>query len=330
MSGCRRRLALAITQKPMRSFDTLTEQEILALAVALEEEDARIYDDFADGLKENHPEQAEQFKQLRREEDGHRHRLIDLYRRRFGDHVPLIRRQDVRGFVQRRPVWLVRPLGLKAVQKAAEAMELETKRFYEAAARRATDARVRQLLGDLAEEERRHAHTAEEIADTKPSEEESARQKRLFLLQVIQPGLAGLMDGSVSTLAPLFAAAFATHSSVAAFRVGLAASIGAGISMGFADTLSDDGSLTARGHPWARGTVCGLMTALGGLGHSLPYLISDVRTATWIAVGVVLFELGLIAWVRRRFMDTPWSSAVVQVVLGGLLVFLVGILIGNS
>ena len=314
----------------MRSFDTLTEQEILALAVALEEEDARIYDDFADGLKQDHPEQAEKFKQLRREEDEHRHRLLDLYRNRFGDHMPLIRRQDVRGFVQRRPVWLVRPLGLKAVQKAAEAMELETKRFYEAAARRATDARVRQLLGDLAEEERRHAHTAEEIADTKPSEEESARQKRLFLLQVIQPGLAGLMDGSVSTLAPLFAAAFATHNSWATFLVGLAASVGAGISMGFAEALSDDGSLTGRGHPWARGFVCGIMTTAGGIGHTLPYLIGNIRTATAVSVAVVLVELGVIAWVRHKFMDTPLTSAVVQVVFGGALVFLVGILIGSA
>src|SRR3989449_10394450 len=239
----------------MRSFESLTEREPLALAISLEEEDARIYDDFADALKEDYPTQAEQFAHLRRDEDSHRHRLLDLYRQRFGEHIPLIRRQDVRGFVGRRPVWLVRPLGLKAVQKEAEVMELETKRFYEAAARRATDAGVRQLLGDLAEEERHHAITAEQIAQTKLSEAESARQKRLFVLQVIQPGLAGLMDGSVSTLAPLFAAAFATHSSWAAFRVGIAASVGAGISMGFAEALSDDGSLTGRGHPWARGKI---------------------------------------------------------------------------
>ncbi len=314
----------------MRTFDSLTEQEILALAISQEEEDARIYEDFADGLKENYPEQAAKFKALRREEDGHRHRLIELYRRRFGDHVPLIRRQDVRGFVVRRPVWLVRPLGLKAVQKAAEVMELETKRFYERGAQRAADAGIRQLLGDLAEEEREHVHTAETIQTGTLSQEESARQKRLFLLQVIQPGLAGLMDGSVSTLAPLFAAAFATQISLDAFRVGLAASVGAGISMGFAEALSDDGSLTGRGHPWARGFVCGLMTMLGGLGHSLPYLISHIRTATLIAITVVLVELGVIAWVRKRFMDTPLSSAVLQVVLGGLLVFGVGILIGSS
>jgi erythrin-vacuolar iron transport family protein len=314
----------------MRSFDSLNEQEILALAISQEEEDARIYDDFADGLKESYPEQAAKFAEMRRDEDTHRHRLLDLYRRRFGEHVPLIRRQDVRGFVSRRPVWLVRPLGLKAVQKAAGVMELETKRFYEAAARRSTDVGLRQLLGDLAEEERHHAQVAERIAHSQPSEAESARQQRLFLLQVVQPGLAGLMDGSVSTLAPLFAAAFATHNSLDAFRVGLAASFGAGISMGFAEALSDDGSLTGRGHPWARGLVCGLMTAFGGLGHTLPYLIRDVATATWVAVAVVLVELGIIAWVRRRFMDTALSSAVIQVVLGGLLVFLVGILIGNS
>ncbi len=314
----------------MRSFDTLTEQEILALAIALEEEDARIYDDFADGLKANYPQQAEKFNALRREEDSHRHRLLELYKQRFGDHVPLIRRQDVRGFVPRRPLWRVRPLGLKAVQKAAETMEVETKRFYEAAARRTTDAGTRQLLGDLAEEERNHAHTAGQIAETPMTEAESARRKRLFVLQVIQPALAGLMDGSVSTLAPLFAAAFATHHSWETFLVGLAASLGAGISMGFAEALSDDGSLTGRGQPWARGFVCGLMTTVGGTGHTLPYLIPNVKTATGVAVGVVLIELGVIAWVRHRFMDTPVSSAIVQVVLGGVLVFLVGVLIGSS
>lgn len=314
----------------MRSFESLNEREILALAISLEEEDARIYDDFADGLHETYPEQAKKFAAMRQEEDSHRHRLLTLFRERFGEHIPLIRRQEVKGFVKRRPIWLVRPLGLRAVQKEAELMELETKRFYEAAARRATDVGIRQLLGDLAEEERHHAQTAEQIAQTKLSEEESARQKRLFVLQVIQPGLAGLMDGSVSTLAPLFAAAFATHNSWDTFRVGLAASLGAGISMGFAEALSDDGSLTGRGHPWARGTVCGLMTAIGGLGHSLPYLIPDVHVATWIAVAVVICELGIISWVRHRFMDTPWASAAIQVVLGGILVFLVGILIGSS
>jgi erythrin-vacuolar iron transport family protein len=314
----------------MRAFDSLTEQEILALAISQEEEDARIYDDFADGLSATYPEQAEKFKDMRADEDRHRHRLLELYRTRFGEHVPLIRREDVRGFVRRRPVWLVRPLGLQAVQKTAELMEVETKRFYEAAARRTTDAGVRQLLGDLAEEERHHAITAERIAHTKLSEEESARQKRMFLLQVIQPGLAGLMDGSVSTLAPLFAAAFATHNSWSTFLVGLAAGVGAGISMGFAEALSDDGNLTGRGHPLLRGLVCGLMTTVGGLGHTLPYLIENVKTATGVAGAVVLVELGVISWVRHKYMDTPLASAVFQVGLGGILVFLAGILIGIS
>jgi len=224
----------------------------------------------------------------------------------------------------------LRPLGLKTVQKTAESMEVETRRFYEVACKRTTDTDIRQLLGDLAEEERNHAHTAEQIAQTKLSEDEKSQAKRLFVLQVVQPGLAGLMDGSVSTLAPLFAAAFATHNSWSTFLVGLAASVGAGISMGFAEALSDDGSLTGRGHPWARGTVCGLMTTLGGIGHTLPYLIPNVKTATTIAVCVVLVELGVISWIRHRFMDTPWVSALFQAALGGALVFLAGVLIGIS
>jgi rubrerythrin len=314
----------------MRSFDSLTEQEVLALAISLEEEDARIYEDFADGLKADYPSQAEQFKQLRAEEDGHRHRLLDLYRRRFGEHIPLIRRQDVKGFVSRRPVWLVRPLGLAAARKQAEMMEVETKRFYEASARRTTDAGIRQLLGDLAEEERRHTLTAERMEATAATEDEAAMRHRLFVLQVVQPGLVGLMDGSVSTLAPLFAAAFATHSTWATFLVGLAASLGAGISMGFAEALSDDGSLTGRGRPWVRGVICGLMTTAGGVGHALPYLIPHFQTATAVAVAVVLAELGVISWVRHRYMDTPLGAAIIQIVIGGLLVFLAGILIGSS
>jgi rubrerythrin len=222
------------------------------------------------------------------------------------------------------------PLGVKAAQKQAELMELETKRFYEVAARQTTDAGIRQLLGDLAEEERNHANAAGQIAEAGLSSDETARVKRLFALQVIQPGLAGLMDGSVSTLAPLFAAAFATHKSAPTFLVGLAASLGAGISMGFAEALSDDGTLTGRGLPWIRGVVCGMMTAVGGLGHTMPYLISNVQTATIIAVGVVCVELGVISWVRHRFMDTPLSSALLQVGLGGTLVFFVGMLIGKS
>jgi rubrerythrin len=318
----------------MRSFASLSEREVLALAIALEEEDARIYDDFAEGLQADYPATAKALQQMRAEEDGHRHRLIDLYRQKFGEHIPLIRRNDVKGFVQRRPIWLVRPLGLKAVQKQVEEMELETKRFYTKAAQQTTEAGIRQLLGDLAEEERKHQVMAEELETERRAsgaeDDEAATRKRLFVLQVIQPGLAGLMDGSVSTLAPLFAAAFATGISRDALLVGLAASLGAGISMGFAEALSDDGSLTGRGRPFTRGVVCGLMTALGGLGHSLPYLIPDFNIATIVAVAVVLVELGVISYIRHHYMDTPLTSAVFQVVVGGVLVFLTGILIGSS
>jgi rubrerythrin len=317
----------------MRSFKSLSEREVLALAISLEEEDARIYDDFAEGLQADYAPTAQALRQMRAEEDGHRHRLIEQYRQKFGDHIPLIRRQDIKGFVQRRPIWLVRPLGLKAVQKQVEEMELETKRFYTKAAAQTTDAGIRQLLGDLAEEERKHQTLAEELeAERRVSgaeQEEAATRKRLFVLQVIQPGLAGLMDGSVSTLAPLFAAAFATGVSRDALLVGLAASLGAGISMGFAEALSDDGSLTGRGRPFTRGVVCGLMTALGGLGHALPYLIPNFHIATIIAVAVVLVELGVISYIRHHYMDTPLTSAIFQVVVGGVLVFLTGIVIGR-
>jgi erythrin-vacuolar iron transport family protein len=318
----------------LRSFKSLSEQEILALAISLEEEDARIYDDFAEGLKASYPATAELLQQMRVEEDGHRHRLIELHRQRFGEHIPLIRRHDIKGFVNRKPIWLVRPLGLDAVRKETELMELETKRFYESAIRQTTDAGIRQLLGDLAEEERKHAHLAEELESAKRSagahEEEAETRRRMFVLQVVQPGLAGLMDGSVSTLAPLFAAAFATHKPHETFLVGLAASLGAGISMGFAEALSDDGSLTGRGRPLTRGLVCGFMTALGGLGHSLPYLIPDFNVATAVAVAVVAMELGAISYIRHHYMDTPLTSAIFQVVVGGLLVFITGILIGSS
>ncbi len=317
-----------------RNFKDLSEREILALAIGLEEEDERIYGDFVDGLRESYPATAQMFEEMQKEESGHRQSLIETYRRRFGEHIPLIRRQDVKGFIDRRPVWLTRPLGIDAVRKQAEIMELETRRFYERAMQRVTDASTRKLLGDLAEVERKHSALAESLEmkhltpETRAQEE--AAQRRLFMLQIVQPGLAGLMDGSVSTLAPLFAAAFATHKSWDAFLVGLAASVGAGISMGFAEALSDDGSLTGRGRPWVRGLICGLMTTAGGLGHTLPFLISDFRIATSVAVAIVTVELAAISFVRHRYMDTPFLAAAFQVVVGGVLVFLTGILIGSS
>lgn len=318
----------------MRNFDSLTEQEILALAISLEEDDARIFDDFADGLKDSYPASAEMFKRMRTEENTHRHRLIELYRSKFGEHIPHIRRDDVKGFTKRRPLWLVRPLGLETVRQQAELMEVETKHFYELAARRTTDASVRQLLGDLAEEEGGHIALAGELGREKLTpdvlEHEGETERRRFMLQIIQPGLAGLMDGSVSTLAPVFAAAFATRKPWDAFLVGMAASIGAGISMGFAESLSDDGSMTGRGRPWLRGSICGMMTTLGGIGHTLPYLIPNFNWATAIAVAVVAVELAIISWIRARYMDTPFLTAAFQVIVGGVLVFLTGILIGSA
>ncbi len=329
---CRRRRR--VIYLVMKKFEDLTEREVLALAISLEEEDERVYSDFAEGLRQDYPATASLFEAMRGEESEHRRRLIELFRQRFGEHIPLIRRQDVRGFVERPALWLVRPLRIEAVRKEASAMEVETRRFYEKAAARTQDASIRQLLDDLANEERYHETRAQELGQQKLPDnvkaDEEAAQRRLFVLQIVQPGLAGLIDGSVSTLAPVFAAALATQKSGVAFLVGVAASAGAGISMGFAEALSDDGSLTGRGHPWVRGLICGAMTALGGIGHTLPFLIHDFRTALWAAAAVVLAELGAITWIRRRFMDTPWVTAALQVGLGGVLVFITGVLIGSS
>jgi rubrerythrin len=317
----------------VKSFSDLTEQEVLALAISNEEDDSRIYQGFAEGLREQYPASANIFSEMAEEEVRHRTMLYELYRQKFGEYLPLIRRQDVRGFIRRKPLWLARPLGLDEVRKYAADMEYEAARFYRKSAENARDISVRELLIRLAEEEDKHEAHAEQLAgglsaDAKAQEAETER--RMFVLQYVQPGLAGLMDGSVSTLAPLFAAAFATHSTHETFLVGLAASVGAGISMGFAEALSDDGALTGRGSPVLRGTVCGVMTTVGGIGHTLPYLIPDFTTATILAVIVVVVELWAISYIRYRYMDTPFLRAAFQVVIGGVLVFLAGILIGSA
>ena len=318
----------------MKRFSDLSEQEILALAITNEEEDSRIYRGFAEGLRQNYAASAKVFDEMAEEEVRHRNMLFDLYRSKFGDYLPLIRRQDVKGFIPKKALWLMQPLRLEEVRKFAETMEFEAARFYRTAARSARDASVRQLLDELAEIEDKHENLAQQLGekiltkDARAAEDETSR--RVFVLQYVQPGLAGLMDGSVSTLAPLFAAAFATHNTWATLLVGLAASVGAGISMGFAEALSDDGSLTGRGAPLVRGGVCGVMTAIGGLGHTLPYLIPDFWMATAIAVVVVAIELAAISYIRHHFMDTPLLSAAFQVVVGGVLVFLAGIAIGSA
>jgi len=319
----------------MRNFADLTEREVLAVAISGEEEDSRIYMSFAEDLAERYPESAKIFEEMAEEEKGHRHMLLEMYEARFGRNLPPIRRANVKGFLRRRPIWLTRNLSLDAIRKEAETMEFEAERFYAKAAEQTTDVGMRKLLGDLAELEKGHESIAAKLTDQILSPdvraEEDKTRKRMFVLQYVQPGL----DGSVSTLAPLFAAAFATHNNWQTFLVGLAASIGAGISMGFAEALSDDGSLTGRGSPWLRGTTCGLMTALGGLGHTMPYLVPDSWTnAFWIATAmagvVVFFELWAIAWIRARYMDTPFLQAVFQIVLGGAIVLAVGILIGAA
>ncbi|WP_413992534.1 iron exporter MbfA [Labrys okinawensis] len=317
----------------MKRFADLNEAEILALAISNEEEDARIYLQFANRLRADYPSSARIFEAMADEEHGHRHRLAELYTSKFGDTLPYITRQDVTGFLKRNPIWLLDNLRIDAMREQAETMELEAARYYERAAGQARDIDIRALLADLAEEEKRHENLAATLEagvpkEERQSEEETAR--KLFVLQIVQPALAGLIDGSISTLAPIFAAAFATQHSWDAFLVGLAASIGAGISMGLTEALSDDGEITGRGLPWVRGAACGIMTAVGGLGHTLPYLIPDFWVATGVAGCVVVVELIAISWIRTRFMATPFTSAIVQVVLGGLLVLFTGILIGSQ
>ena len=318
----------------MKRFADLTEQEILALAITNEDEDSRIYRGFAEGLREKYAASAKVFDEMADEEVRHRTMLFELYRSKFGEYLPLIRRQDVKGFIQKQPLWLMSPLSLDEVRKFAENMEYEATRFYRRAAETTRDTSVRQLLVELAEVEAQHEGLAhrlgEQILTPSARDKEDETARRMFVLQYVQPGLAGLMDGSVSTLAPLFAAAFATHSTWETFLVGLAASVGAGISMGFAEALSDDGSLTGRGAPLVRGIVCGTMTAIGGLGHTLPYLIPNFWTATVVAIAVVMVELTAISYIRHRFMDTPFLAATFQVIVGGALVFAAGILIGSS
>mgnify|MGYP000311727888 CR=1 FL=1 len=317
-----------------RRFKDLSEQEILALAISSEEDDARIYRSYAEMLREEFPASAAIFDGMAEEEDEHRRRLIDLYEARFGSTIPLIRREHVAGFYARRPVWLVENLGLERIREEAHIMERDAQRFYEAAAAATTDAATRKLLGDLAAAEAGHADTADDLEKEHLGDEarsdEDAEAHRRFVLTWVQPGLAGLMDGSVSTLAPIFATAFATQDTWTTFLVGLAASVGAGISMGFTEAASDDGQISGRGSPFKRGLASGVMTTVGGLGHALPYLIPDFWTATITAIIVVFVELWAIVWIQNRFMETPFLRATFQVVLGGALVFAAGALIGSG
>ena len=317
-----------------RSFDDLSEQEILALAVSSEEDDARIYLAYADGIREQYPQSAKVFEDMAAEEHDHRNRLIALHKKRFGDTLPLIRREHVRGYFERKPDWLVRPLGIEKVRGEAELMERSAQRFYIEAAMRASDADTRKLLGDLAIAEQSHVSLARRLGITHVTggakQEEAATERRQFILTYVQPGLAGLMDGSVSTLAPIFATAFATHDTWTTFLVGLSASVGAGISMGFTEAAHDDGKISGRGSPVKRGLASGIMTTIGGLGHALPYLISHFWSATILAGVIVVVELFAITWIQNKYMETPWLRAALQVLVGGGLVLAAGVLIGNA
>jgi erythrin-vacuolar iron transport family protein len=321
------------SQLTRRRFADLSEQEVLALAISSEEDDARIYRSYAERLRGDYAASASVFDGMAAEEDGHRQRLIDLHVARFGDVIPLIRREHVAGYYARRPVWLTANLSLERIRAEVHAMEADARHFYETAAKRTQDAGTRKLLGDLAAAEAGHEARADALQAQVAEgavEAEDAGAKRQFILTWVQPGLAGLMDGSVSTLAPIFATAFATQDTHTTFLVGLAASVGAGISMGFTEAAHDDGVLSGRGSPWKRGLASGIMTTIGGLGHALPYLIPDFWTATSIAVAVVFVELWAIAWIQNRYMETPFLRAAFQVVLGGALVFAAGVFIGGG
>ncbi len=317
-----------------RRFADLSAQEVLALAISSEEDDARIYRSYAAALRGSYPASAAVFDGMAAEEDEHRARLIALHQDRFGDVIPLIRREHVAGFYARRPVWLQKNLPLEKIRAEARAMEAQAEKFYLTAAAATSDAQTRKLLGDLAAAEAGHEHRAQNLTqqhlDDGAREDEDASAKRQFILTWVQPGLAGLMDGSVSTLAPIFATAFATQDTWTTFLVGTAASVGAGISMGFTEAAHDDGVLSGRGSPFKRGLASGVMTTIGGMGHALPYLIPDFWTATTLAVAVVFIELWAIAWIQNRFMETPFLRAALQVVLGGALVFAAGVLIGGG
>ncbi|MCT2539489.1 iron exporter MbfA [Sedimentimonas flavescens] len=317
-----------------RRFADLSEQEVLALAISSEEDDARIYRQYAEHLRAEYPSSAAVFEGMAAEEDHHRQSLIERHQARFGDVIPLIRREHVAGFYARKPIWLTKNLPLETIRAEAEAMEREAGKFYTLAAQRTSDAATRKLLGDLAAAEMGHEKKATQLEakhlPEETKEEEDRAAHRQFILTWVQPGLAGLMDGSVSTLAPIFATAFATQDTWTTFLVGLAASVGAGISMGFTEAAHDDGVISGRGSPVKRGFASGIMTTVGGLGHALPYLIPDFWTATVIAMIVVFVELWAIAWIQNRYMETPFMRAVMQVVLGGALVFAAGVLIGGG
>ena len=317
-----------------KKFQDLNDNEILSLAIDSLEEDIKLYDEYSSHFLINYPETSKMFKQMSILKNKNRKKLVELHKKKFGETLNITNQKEIANYFKRKPEWLVIKNSIEKVRNEIIEMETLSAKFYNSFAKKSQNIEIRNLLIDLALMSREQKDNAKLILlnaqKSRSAKEEVTRDKRQFILTWVQPGLAGLMDGSVSTLAPIFATAFATKDSHTTLLVGLAASIGAGISMGFTEAVHDDGVISGRGSPIKRGFASGIMTTIGGLGHALPYLISDFYVATVIAMFFVLVELWAIAWIQAKYMEIKFTKAVFQVVFGGSLVLAAGILIGGG
>lgn len=317
-----------------KHFQDLNDDEILSLSIDILEEDIRLYDDYSSHFLINYPETSKMFKKMSILKNKNRQQLIKLHKKKFGETLNITHKNEIYNFFKRKPKWFVIKNSIEKVRNEIIEMEANSSQFYNSFAKKSNNIETRNLLIDLAMMSREQKDNAKLILlntqKLHSAKEEVTKDKKQFILTWVQPGLAGLMDGSVSTLAPIFATAFATKDSHTTLLVGLAASIGAGISMGFTEAVHDDGVISGRGSPIKRGFASGIMTTIGGLGHALPYLISDFYVATVIAMFFVLVELWAIAWIQAKYMKIKFTKAVFQVVFGGSLVLAAGILIGGG
>ena len=317
-----------------KKFQDLNDNEILSLAIDSLEEDIKLYDEYSSHFLINYPVTSKMFKQMSILKNKNRKKLVELHKKNFGETLSITNQKEIANYFKRKPEWLVIKNSIEKVRNEIIEMETLSAQFYNSFAKKSQNIEIRNLLIDLALMSREQKDNAKLILlnaqKSRSAKEEVTKDKRQFILTWVQPGLAGLMDGSVSTLAPIFATAFATKDSHTTLLVGLAASIGAGISMGFTEAVHDDGVISGRGSPIKRGFASGIMTTIGGLGHALPYLISDFYVATVIAMFFVLVELWAIAWIQAKYMEIKFTKAVFQVVFGGSLVLAAGILIGGG
>lgn len=317
-----------------KKFQDLNDNEILSLAIDNLEEDIKLYDEYSSHFLINYPVTSKMFKQMSILKNKNRKKLVELHKKKFGETLSITDQKEIANYFKRKPEWLVIKNSIEKVRNEIVEMETLSAQFYNSFAKKSQNIEIRNLLIDLAIMSREQKDNAKLILlnaqKSRSAKEEVTKDKRQFILTWVQPGLAGLMDGSVSTLAPIFATAFATKDSHTTLLVGLAASIGAGISMGFTEAVHDDGVISGRGSPIKRGFASGIMTTIGGLGHALPYLISDFYVATVIAMFFVLVELWAIAWIQAKYMEIKFTKAVFQVVFGGSLVLAAGILIGGG